>query len=597
LRRKSPDEEKVPIHISSTGTSTLEIPANLHLLQDVDIGTKPEPVFKYAIETEWYEEKKEEMSAVDMAWILARRYDTEDLSVPGWSGFNQTLSKIDPLTTEVCPLPIINATAHDFSTIWTVMQNCKAMTKKLNETFTVMTFDEALYCKAKMLQWEKGGEDFVIMLGGFHTQMNFTKVIGQHMEASGLSDIWQTSGAYGENTAHNIIKGKIWNRVIRAHKLTFEAIWVLLWSKFLSWMQTKERFPEQRLADLAAIVSMGFSKKDDKLVEDSTNELLELLEDMPSDFEDFDKEHCESNASFKFWREYMRLMYILLQFTRALRDGMWVPVSLYLCKDVTMVRSVWTHPLYEMGDYLPGRYEIAAQNCTSSRGFMAGDFVTKETPQKFNQISDDQALEHINKTGKIAGGLIGITRSDSARDRWCITYNERTQLVRDTKEMFNITAERSEDDMLHKDLGTKRLKTDKQEMRKIVDEFEKFGIFSCEAQELVSLTTGDVAPGDVQEALLTAHDRGVMIVHEFVTNRLVKKTKKFHDPIKTPQHLTFNALYTVKSSSANEKTVPLRNNRQLFQKVIVAMEAGRDVDVDKLLVRELYRTPYRLQLK
>lgn len=41
--------------------------------------------------------------------------------------------------------------------------------------------------------------------------------------------------------------------------------------------------------------------------------------------------------------------------------------------------------------------------------FQNGDFGTKETKSVFNQIADDQALEHVKKSGKVAGGLIGIT--------------------------------------------------------------------------------------------------------------------------------------------------------------------------------------------
>ena len=67
-----------------------------------------------------------------------------------------------------------------------------------------------------MIQWSKSAEckNLVIMLGGFHAQMAFSKVIGKYMESSGLSDIWEESGVFGETTADNILKGKIWNRVI-----------------------------------------------------------------------------------------------------------------------------------------------------------------------------------------------------------------------------------------------------------------------------------------------------------------------------------------------------------------------------------------------
>ena len=77
------------------------------------------------------------------------------------------------------------------------------MTRQLAQTYTVMTFDEQLHSKAKIFQWNSPIEckNLVILLGGFHTQLNFSKVIGQHMEKAGLLDIWIESGVYGENTA------------------------------------------------------------------------------------------------------------------------------------------------------------------------------------------------------------------------------------------------------------------------------------------------------------------------------------------------------------------------------------------------------------
>ena len=42
-------------------------------------------------------------------------------------------------------------------------------------------------------------------------------------------------------------------------------------------------------------------------------------------------------------------------------------------------------------------------------GFLNGDFVVNESGHKFNKIPDDLGLEHFNKLGKKAGGLVGIT--------------------------------------------------------------------------------------------------------------------------------------------------------------------------------------------
>ena len=58
-----------------------------------------------------------------------------------------------------------------------------------------------------MLQWKypAQSENIVFLLGGFHVQMNFSKVIGQHMADSGLSDILAESSVFGRNTGHNVM--------------------------------------------------------------------------------------------------------------------------------------------------------------------------------------------------------------------------------------------------------------------------------------------------------------------------------------------------------------------------------------------------------
>lgn len=67
-------------------------------------------------------------------------------------------------------------------------------------------------------------KNVIIVLGGFHTQMTFTKVIGKYLGSSGIEEMWAESEAFGESTTESILKGKLWNRVWRAHKLSYEAL-------------------------------------------------------------------------------------------------------------------------------------------------------------------------------------------------------------------------------------------------------------------------------------------------------------------------------------------------------------------------------------
>jgi len=135
------------------------------------------------------------------------------------------------------------------------------MTALRGGIYTVVTMDEGLYNKAKMLQWEKTEhlKNVVLVLGGFHTQMTFSKVIGQFLESSGISDIWVESEIFGETTAGNILRGKLWNRVIRAHKLTYEALWRVLRPIIVAWARDGGHDDEGELAALPAKLAAGFS--------------------------------------------------------------------------------------------------------------------------------------------------------------------------------------------------------------------------------------------------------------------------------------------------------------------------------------------------
>ena len=285
----------------------------------------------------------------------------------------------------------------------------------------------------------------------------------------------------------------------------------------------------------------------------------------------------------------MRLVSILLRFTWAIREGEW---DLYLTSLSEMLPwfAAFDHVNYtRWGILFLADMKLLSKTAPEVyEGFLCGDFVTKETESSFNQIPDDQALEHVNRSGKVAGGLVGITRTDSASDRWCLTYNERAKLSEDTKTMFNVGGGKEVDS--HKDLGKARMRRDEQDVLKLVSFFTKYEVFR-QAENLVSVTTGDVASEEIRHDLLGAEEIGKTIVKKFVQDRLIKKDVKFHDSVKQQKLKTFETLYSVPVSLESSKTVAIKADRDLLRRVVVALESGRNVDVDELLQRELSPVP------
>ena len=101
------------------------------------------------------------------------------------------------------------------------MKNVQAMMDVLHQKHSVITFDVAIYMKAKEIQWRRPEEfkNTVIRIGGFHIALNFLSVIGKIFQDSGIEDLLIESGVYGCHTASMLLKEKSYNRGVQAHKL------------------------------------------------------------------------------------------------------------------------------------------------------------------------------------------------------------------------------------------------------------------------------------------------------------------------------------------------------------------------------------------
>lgn len=115
------------------------------------------------------------------------------------------------------------------------------MATSLGLNHVVLTVDEALFPKLMELKWKL--PDFenvlIVRLGGLHISLNFLKVIGQHMEGSGLLQLWTDTGILGPRAAEQAMTGKHYSRGMRAHKLTIEAMWRGLLPDLLKYVEAQ----------------------------------------------------------------------------------------------------------------------------------------------------------------------------------------------------------------------------------------------------------------------------------------------------------------------------------------------------------------------
>ena len=579
----------------------LDVPDSIHTLTaPPQVPVKPRPAFANQVNINWYDAEEalhNEAAINDLAWAVTRMNDTNDQKIPFWTGFNQIVSEKSSEVTSIGYLPILNAPAHDNDTLWTVILRCMKLSDILNQgQTTVLTLDEQLYCKAKMLQWsnhEVTGS-LLLRLGSFHTALTFMRAIGKHMSDSGLSEVWIESGVFGENTATNNLLAKSYNRTVRAHKLTYEALLRILWPQFLEWLAEQQlqidSSVEERIKRLVALVE----ERDDidKIVETfnevkaamKTSNVLPLMQEF----------QASRSPTVKYWQQYLDMVSILLHFIRAEREGDW---QLHLSAFASMLPwfAIYDHVNYTRWGsvYLADMRQLETSHPDVYEQFMAGDFVVKKSKQNFNQLSTDQALEHVNKICKSVGGLVGITREDSTRDRWCLTYNHRSQVSVNTYEMFGICdLDKEYSAWETKESSPARLSRDEQDVKSINEQLNRFNAFKQVIPEVINLTTMDVAPEEVGAALLSAPERGKEQINDFVENRLIQNSAKFHDSIKQNRSRTLSSMYEVTlQASAGDKTKTIKAGRDLFQRLLVSQEAGRDINLEEILCHELSTTP------
>ena len=141
-------------------------------------------------------------------------------------------------------MPIIQAQAHDLDTLNTVVLRCKKVADELGQHHVVLTVDEALFCKLTELKWAKPEYQgfLIVKLGGLHIALKFMEVIGKHVQSSRLLEAWVEGKLLGTNTAEKVMAGKSYDKGMRAHKLTLQALWRILLPKLLGFMEDKRPY-------------------------------------------------------------------------------------------------------------------------------------------------------------------------------------------------------------------------------------------------------------------------------------------------------------------------------------------------------------------
>ena len=108
------------------------------------------------------------------------------------------------------------------------------------------------------------------------------------------------------------------------------------------------------------------------------------------------------------------------------------------------------------------------------------------------------------------------------------------------------------------------------------------------------ISTYDVAPDDIAAELLKAETLGERKVLKFVKERLQDKSVDFYSTVKRINPKTLETKYQVKVNATDDKEKTVKADRAFFQRLLVAAQDGRILDMRSILDHELAPVPLSL---
>ena len=402
-----------------------------------------------------------------------------------------------------------------------------------------------------------------------------------------------------------MLEGKAYHRAVKGHTLAYESLWRIRWRLFHEWLAKKH---DQALDDLENVVSPVVElfklkeKPDRESFQTSIGNLEGYIqsENLNALLKEFD-ESMSASKNYDFWHSYMNMVETLLDFIRAEREDNW-ELHLESFAAILPWLVVYDHNNYSRWGpvYLTEMRSLEKTAPEIYEEFKVGNFVIKRNNNVFNQVSPDQATEWVIKMCKASGGIIGITRSDQARDRFCATWAVRSHVSQETKVLFGLLDDEEENTFTRNDARPSRVKLDEEKVKGLIQQFvaqDVFGIStytqvsvretSGEDQpvvgRLVALVTKDVAFEDISNDLLTAEGKGKTLLTEYTEQRLKEKKIGFFDTIKKLNSKAFATMYKMTLSGKQSEKKILKADRKLLQRLFNAASSGRSVQTAEIL--------------
>lgn len=360
-----------------------------------------------------------------MVWHLI--WFSKDQPHPGWSGFMKSTELVcNTGKAEVIFFPMIDHSPSDLSCIYSTLLFIARQAIKMQVT-PIVTFDQPLFSKAIAIISTESADSvlkfFLILLGGFHTRMNFLGCIGHFMQETGLAEILDE--IYANNSVKHILSGKAVSRAIRAHNIVNHSLHVILLPQFYENCDE----PNDKIEEIDALYRRLSTISSEELTNNSP--IKTAIQNVQRE-----RSRLQNSRTASMWFQYMDMVDILHRFIAAERSGNWV-AHLTVLFEMLPYFAAAGHSNYTKAVYihLQNMLRLKLTNPELYSKFENGNFVIHRSDRNWTGLSPDLIIEQVfMRCLKSVGGLTrGNGMSEVQRTIWtqsmhlCAQVNEKIQ--------------------------------------------------------------------------------------------------------------------------------------------------------------------------
>ena len=187
----------------------------------------------------------------------------------------------------------------------------------------------------------------------------------------------------------------------------------------------------------------------------------------------------------------------------------------------------------------------------------------------FCGFGPDHAIEHLNRSMKVSGGIVGITLNESARARFFLIAPEMTRLAGEVSNMADIS---SSGKTTHHDLSETYMQRQEKAM-------------TYEGKDLINIVTKTVIPEEVEKDILNYDKIGDLTCKKFVEERTVRAEVNLWSPLKKLNLKTWKSAQNMVRHQLEDNIVELKEDTSLFARLLIVARSRPEITLQEAIGR------------